>query len=443
MSLARMLGVGRITGFDWGKYLRAIASGYVLMGVMTLCQLVLVPFYLEFLGVENFGILTMMLSACNYVAIGVTWLSGGMTRVLSEHFARGDLEGFASGYVLCRFLYVAYSLFVVTVVWMVLVLSSSASELSTDLFHSLILASLYLVVLYAYNAERVALASRHLQWRSNLYEIVGQGGFFLTAYISLVHGFGLVGVMFAQLVGMVLVLVIAVKCPSSNQTTIASQQVSKESLANIWKRVSGSTGFQYVFFGVLILTIQADVLLVGWLSDANVVAKYYLLWRIPEIAILLLSRIPGTLGPFVVAMDAKNNRASLKRIYVLGYIAFFSFAGVGALVYGIYGSNILGLWVGSDKALTDSCAYTLAALAMFCVALTKWPIYFGYSLVLVKPLNGILCVELALKLFLCFIFIDDFRYLTPVVSTLSCFILVLGVLYYLYSRHVFCVISKG
>lgn len=80
------------------EILGALGSGYALMGVTILIQFVLVPLYLQHLGKEAFGILVLLLAAINYGAIGITWLSGGMARILGERVATGSSSELADAY---------------------------------------------------------------------------------------------------------------------------------------------------------------------------------------------------------------------------------------------------------------------------------------------------------------------------------------------------------
>lgn len=395
-------------------YALALITGYGLMGLTIVVQLALIPLYLTHLGKERFGALAMIMAANNYVAIGIGWLSGSMARVMAERAATGDRDGFAEAYAFSKLAYVAYALLALAVFWMI------APWLLTDVLAdcenraAILLSCVLLIISYEYNADRLAFIARHRQARANANEAVGQLIFAAGVGIGLMLDSGLPGVVGAQVVSMLCVRLLAWMHWRRDDFGL-SWKLRITGFRALWQRVSGRVGRDYVVYGILLLTLQADALIVGWLAGPEVAASFYLLWRIPEICILILSRIPGAYAPHIIAMDARSDHGAIRNGYRQGLTALLVFAGFAALVYGFVGHWILSLWV-AENAPEGYWPYTIAAIAMFFIAVSRWPAEFSYALMNTKPLVKIVTLEVTLKLIIVWFLFDALGLITPLVA---------------------------
>ena len=410
------------------------------MGVTIVVQLVLVPLYLDHLGKEKFGVLAMILAMNNYAAIGITWLSGGMARILAERSAVGDIEGFRSGYAFAKWLYVMYATLAVLVFWLVAPWVLPHVFEDNEVVTALMLACLYLILMYEYNADRAAFTARHWQAKNNLNEIIGQMVFAVGVLVGLQVELGLPGVIAAQIAGILTIRILAWFYWRKDAYQL-TWMASIPGFRDLWHRVSGKMGRGYVIYGILLLTLQADVLLLGWLSNPETVANYYLLWRIPEVIILILWRIPGSYGPFLVAMDARGELKSLQQNYKRGLYLMMGAAGLAAILYGTIGRWIVTTWVGSN-APEGHLPYLLAASAMFFLAVIRWPAGLSYSLINTKPLICIAALELGAKVSLVLTLFKSFGYLTPMLATTIVHGLLVFYLYLWLGRNTTSVVSN-
>lgn len=395
-------------------YALALITGYGLMGLTIVVQLALIPLYLTHLGKERFGILAMIMAANNYVAIGIGWLSGSMARVMAERAATGDSNGFAEAYAFSKLVYVAYALIALAVFWII------APWLLTDVLADLeiraaiLLSCVLLLISYEYNADRLAFVARHRQARANANEAVGQLIFAAGVGIGLMLDSGLPGVVGAQVVSMLCVRLLSWMHWRRDDFGL-SWKLRITGFRALWQRVSGRVGRDYVVYGILLLTLQADALIVGWLASPEVAANFYLLWRIPEVCILILSRIPGAYAPHIIAMDARSDHGAIRNGYRKGLTAIWVFAGFAALVYGFAGHWIMSLWV-ADNAPEGYWPYAIAAIAMFFIAVSRWPAEFAYALMNTKPLVKIVTLEVTLKLLLIWFIFGTLGYIAPLVA---------------------------
>jgi O-antigen/teichoic acid export membrane protein len=410
-------------------YALALLTGYGLMGLTIVVQLTLIPLYLTHLGKERFGVLAMIMAANNYAAIGITWLSGSMARILAERAATGDRAGFAEAYAFSKLVYVAYALIALAGFWVVAPWLLSEALADAEIRTAIMLSCVFFLVSYEYNTDRQALNARHLQARGNLNEVAGQLVFAACVGVGLTMDMGLPGVVGSQVAGMLCTRLLAWLQWKRDDYDLGWKR-RIVGIRDLWQRVSGKVGRDYVVYGILLLTLQADALIVGWLAGPKVAADYYLLWRIPEVCILLLLRIPSAYAPHIIAMDARSEHEALRCSYHKGLLAMLGLASAAALVYGVGGHWIVKLWVG-DNAPAGFWSYAVAAVAMFFIAFSRWPAEFAFALMNTKPLVRIAALETMAKLALIGLLYGTLGYIAPLVAI--SLVHALGV-FYLYFR---------
>lgn len=411
------------------NFLDALITGYGLMGITIVVQLVLIPLYLDHLGKTQFGVLTLILAATNYAAIGITWLSGGVARILAERAATQDREGFREAYAFAKIMFSVYALIAIGIFWLVAPFWLQDELANADIAWALVLACLYFFLAYEYNADRAALVARHWQAKGNLLEVAGQLLYAAIAVAGLYLGMGIAGVMAGQVAGVVCTRLLAHWTWKQDDYDLKWRWPIHEAAA-LWRRLSGKTGRDYVVYGVILLTLQADVLIVGWLDGPEGAASYYLLWRIPEVCILLLSRIPASYAPFLIELDAKSEHERMQVNYQRGYKLMFLLSALMALVYALGGHWMTNVWVGNN-APENPLAYIIAAGAAFFMAMSRWPASAAYALLNTGSLVKIAGTELLLKLALVFLLYPLFAYLSPLLAINAVHALCV---FYLYSR---------
>lgn len=99
------------------------------------------------------------------------------------------------------------------------------------------------------------------------------------------------------------------------------------------------------------------------------------------------------------------------------------------LLFALFGRWLLGLWVGIDKVPNTSLPYWLAGMAAFWISAVRWPISHVYALVDIGRLNGVLFIEVLVKLILIVILFDRTNYLAPLWAVNLEFILGVFILY--------------
>lgn len=410
-------------------FISGLATGYGLMALTIAIQLVLVPLYLESLGKRQFGILILFLAAINYGAMGITWLSGGMARILGERIATGNIIGFARAYAFGKIVYVAYAVVAIAVFWVVAPVIIGDALQEPAVRDAVLLSCLYFVLMYEYNADRLAFVAMCRQAKSNQIEALGQVVFAIGVVAGLYWDGELRSVVLAQIAGILLTRFLAWRYWRREGFALQWRWTNEDAHL-LWKSVGGTTGWHYFVYGLLLLTLQADVLILGWFAGPATAAEFYLVWRIPEVIVLLLWRIPGVFAPHVIQMQARGESERIRASYRKGLNVMMGAAALGAVGYAVFGHWLVKTWVGIN-APDLPMAYLLAGAALFFVAATKWPAGIAYALGTTSPLLKVTALEVIGKLVLMALLFPHLGYVAPFAAIIATHLL--GV-YFLYLK---------
>ena len=403
-------------------YVGAVATGYLFIAFNIALQIVLVPLYLQKLEPYRFGILMMLLSFVNFTTIGIYGFSGSVLRVLGEHAVAGNRHGFVQSYGLARTLLIIYGIILAIVVMVgglvfddrLFGAASGGNRLDVDV--GLALTAVYIVLFLEFGLNRVALLAQQRQTQANFIHIVYYVVFGATVVPWLLNGGGLAGVVGCLLLGVIVARSIA---------AIVGRRVGIVNVPWVWpspsekpllERFIGPLGSAYFFYGVLFILLQTDVLIVGWLSDPTVAGQYVLVWKIAEVIVLILWRIPEHLQPEFIRMDATGDEQRLRRVYRQGLILVRCLALVAAFGYGLLGPWMVRIWVGTAHAPTDRWVYMLAGAAIFWLASARMPAVFAYAAVRLKPLLRVAAIEVLSKLVLIFLVFPIVGYIAPLIA---------------------------
>lgn len=406
----------------------ALGSSYGLMFLTMVIQFALVPFYLHHLGKEMFGVLMMMLAAISYGAIGITWLSGGMARILGERGAIHDAKGFADAYAVSKLVYVGYAIIGVAVFWLVAPFIMPNALEKTEVHQALILISIYFLLMYEYNTDRLAFNALCRQTTGNIIEAAGQVVFAGSVAVGIYLGGGMVSVVVALIAGVLTARSLALMYWYRQKMGLGWRWPHLLDSAPMWQRVSGKMGRHYLIYGVLLLSLQADVLIVGWLASPEIAATYFLLWRIPEVCILLLGRIPGVFAPYLIQLDTRGEKDLIQSAYRKGLSIMLGLSALAGLGYALLGNWFVHLWVG-DNAPVGQIPYVLAGAALFFVASIQWPANTAYALVNTGPLVKVTALFLIVKTIGMLLLFIKFDYLAPLIAVVVANIAGIYILY--------------
>lgn len=401
-------------------YARAVLSSYGHIGLNVAVQIMLVPLYLETLDKYRFGILMILLAFFGYAALGMAFMTGGMARILGEFHAREDAAGFRRGYWLGKLAYVGYAGLVgLLAIAAVALLEGTLFQVRAGhrgtVLGTVAAGALYFVLLYEFSVDRLALTAAGRQATANLLSAASLAVFVVLVVPWLLTGGGLPGVMLCMAGGVLAARLGAWAVWRRSGVDLRWRRGDGDT-GQIMRRLLGRSGLAFAIYGILFLTLRADTLIVGWLGGAELAAEFVLVWKIAEVGVDLLSRIPEALAPYIVHMDTRGEAERLKRTYRQGQRWIWAIAAAAGVFYAVFGHFIVSLWVGPENAPDDPLVYVLAGSALVWLAGARLPAVYAYAMVRLRALIVVTFVEVAGKVALTVALFPWLGYLAPLVA---------------------------
>jgi len=396
-------------------YLKAISSGYLLMGAA------LVPFYLEAFGQYQFGVLMVLLSLVSFSAIGIGWLSGGSLRLLGEYAAFGDEVEFCRAFRLIKTIYLGYGLFLAVVIGiMALCFNEMLFSGGTDADVSAVRFALFLlgghlVLYFSAGADRLALTARKCQGGANMAQVSGIVVSGVGTVFWLFNGGDMPGVIIFQILSPIVSIFLTRRLLKRQLISLGMYWPTRKDI-DIFKRLGGRTGVGFFIHGVLVVALLSDTMLVSILGGAKAVTEFYLVCKIAEALVLLIWRIPESLTPYLVQMDARGEQKALARVTRFGYFAIGIVSLTVGATYALIGPHLVGFWVGESHAPTDPLSYALAGGVIFWLGLSRLPIVLASARVTLRQLNLAAGIELSGKLFVTILLFPRLGYMSVLVA---------------------------
>ena len=407
-------------------YISALFSGYLLTGSNLLVQFALTPLYLEYLGKRQFGVLMLLLNTLNFAGLGITWMSGGIVRIYGETWAKNDLAGFRNAFLVGKYVFTLYALVVSSVSFFVLWYLNKIGT-DEDIVFAGFLAAIYFVGNYESAPERTAFVGTNRQAIGNYIEFIRLLVFAVLTYILLPFFKSLSAVLVPLLIGVVVQRLIS-GVYWKREAGETGWGFFKASLKPLLKKLAGRRGVGYISFGVMLLVLQADTLLMGMLGGPEAAAQFVLLWKIPEALGLLIWKIPSALEPRIIELDARGEKDAVKSLFVIGRRWYVVLVFLASITYIILGKTLVEIWVG-EHAPQAQWMYTLAGVAMFFSAIARWPVSFAYALVRLKPLLGVATSEVVGKLLVSIWLFPYLNIASPVAATIIIHVLYAAIAY--------------
>ena len=404
-------------------YLKGLISGYGFAGFNIIAQIVLVPLYLRYLGKAQFGVLMILIGYANYAGAGVNWLTGGLLRAFGRYHAAGDADSFSHAFHLGRYIYVGYAilyggiLLALTSINPGILFGHAQGGSGVLLWFSVCAAAVYVVMFYILTIDRVALTAIGMQHWAYILQMEVLLIYAIGAIVLLNIGTNVAELMVAMAIG----AVIAILCARyiwSRQSFAPTRSVKWNAgqVKTLMSQFIGRQGAGYMIFGAIVLTMQADVIFLGWLGSAKVAAEYVVLWKAAEVSVLMLWRIPETLIPDLIQADVSGDKKRLSMSYWSTWRWTLGLSALGGVAYALFGKTVVGLWLGHDAIPDAPYAFVLAGIALFFLGATRPAVTYAYATCRFRPLLSIAGLEMTVKLTILYFTYPLLGYVAPLVG---------------------------
>jgi O-antigen/teichoic acid export membrane protein len=420
-------------------YAAAVATGYGLMSLQLIIQVLLIPLYLRTLGTYTFGVLMILMAQVAFGYVFAGWLYNLLLRRFGESLAAGDTAGFSRLYVGGKVLLVGIGLawglgLLALEVFHPIFFEDAPPEMQREILWAMCLSALHLLLMYEVVVEHTIFAATKRQLVSNSVTIISLLGFALCVVPWLLFGGGLIGVVGCFLVGDVAARIVAFVAlrRTGVHINIRSAIGAKTKL---WADMLAPHGRRYFVYALLAMALQADLLVVGFFGDPNLVAQFALVWKIAEIMILLLARIAQHLQPEFVSMDVTGDRKRLQRVYGEAYLWMGLAAVVLAVIYAAVGAQVVELWVGAERVPHETWLYPLAGAVIFWLGISRLPAILAQALSRMRPLMWIAVMELSGKLVFIGYYFDELGTKTTLLATSLVHVCGIALAYWLLGRR--------
>ncbi|MDE2127232.1 MAG: hypothetical protein KGJ62_11630 [Armatimonadetes bacterium] len=414
-------GTGRGAAHDRSDYIGAAAAGLSYNAVNVVSQLAVVPIYLHAIGSYAFGVLAILMQVTMYAPIAVKWMSGSSERLLGEAFVRGDWQGFGEVLRVTRLIYVGHAVVVAAgmVLFAYVGVAGGMVPLARladrhDIALALTFTGAYYVLLYDLHVIRIALNMCKRQAVGNGLQIL-MVALFTCLVIPWLHLEPHLWVIMASWTAAVGITRIAADICVRRSGLVFQSGLPGRACRPVFARLLGPMGWGYMLYGLLLLTLQSDTLIVGWLGGALAAAAFVMVWKVADNVVQILWRLADYLAPYLMHMDAADSTDRMRHLVARARRWLIPFAIVSGAAYAAFGRTIVRLWLG-NRAPVNPVGYWLAGAAVFWLVAARLPAVVAFSTVRLRPLNLVAGAEVGGKLLLTVLLFKSIGYLAPLAA---------------------------
>lgn len=401
-------------------YFGAVVTSYGTIALQIAAQILLVPLYLEFLGKYLFGVFSLLIASVAVASLTVSWGYGSVLRILGPAVAHEDEEEFSRGYAAARWLFVGYAIILAGVVTVVVgalspwLLADVDAGSRAEIYLAAFLAAVYFVVQMDLSVDQMALNVRRMQTVANKLIIVGLIVFVVLVIPWLWNGGGIAGVFGCLVVSSLCVRAVVFVYWRRHRVRLGWRRLTPDLRASI-KQYLDQMREGYLAYSLVFAVLQADIAIVGFLGGAELSAEFFLIWKVAEISILLLSRLSESLQPELVHSQSRGDEKRIGRIFARGVWLVRGIGLATGATYALLGHWAVHLWVG-NAAPDNWVAFALAGSAIAWLGAARFPAIFAYALGHLRPLVRVAALELTAKLLLTFVLFSRFGILAPLIA---------------------------
>ena len=366
-------------------YYLSVISGYILIAFNMIAQVFLIPLYVKYLGSYKYGVFLLIFSFINYAAVGIGFMSGGALRLLGEKYSIKDYKALSTSYTVSKYTYVLYSL-LVSAAFILYALCIKGSSYFSDSYLENIkiicVTCVYIIIKYDFSVEIQLLVGTQRQFWANIFQILTQL-FYLMLVIPYIifSSTNISGVLFCNLAGLIIARFMIAWYKWIKKIPVNLERYNESFIPYI-KKLFGKMGIGYTIYGLIIITYQADLLIMGTISNnPEIITQYGIIWKVAEAGIMLLWKVPETMQPYIIELDAQGNSEALQKQYSHIYKITFILSSIAAFVFLICGKFFIKIWMGTSYIPINNICIILTAAAIFFDGIKRTPAIYAYSLV--------------------------------------------------------------
>jgi O-antigen/teichoic acid export membrane protein len=348
-----------------------MSSAMIAWGWPVLLSFLITPLLLRGLGLDAFGVRSILIMMVGYFSMLNFGISGAVTKYLSEYISKGDSNVVEELLSTSLWLHVLIGIIgglaiFFTAKSFVVNVFEIPGEIHEASISALKLASVTFFFTMINSWAGAVVTGLH---RFDIYNYIMMLFGTLTLLGSLVlvlQGYGLVGVSIANLVAACTVLVVYFVVLRRSKTRLTIEVFIKKRI--FFKLVK--FGGHMATFGVFaIFFSQIDRILVGIYLGTAMLAYYVIPHQLAVVIHQLTAKVLQFLFPLISVIDV-NDKSAIRKICLKGVSVSFILSLSLALPIIVFGDSILLLWIGEDVQQASGSILKILTLSYVLMSLT-------------------------------------------------------------------------
>lgn len=407
-------------------YLAGLLANYLGLAISMAVQIFLMPFLLHHLGPAMTGLYYLFMSISNFVAIGIGWLAGAGVFTLASADTRSEAEAPAVDEV-HRVVFLSYGLYATVVMAGIMAwglsagrfwLGSADPETLAQVRPAALFLGLYIWLTYLHQADLALYTARLEQGWANLYRVISQSVFVALLLVWVIDRPRLDLLMMANAAGAA-VAAAAARLHLRRTGRLGPFRWRAPDWGLLHQMLV-ARGKDYFIFGLAQFgLIYGDVLLIGAVLGPEAVSAFLVIWKIPEVAGVVLGRISEILSPWFTRLRTAGHHRETARLFLCTSRLQHGLGLAAGLAYARFGSRMVELWVGSEYRPDSPWIYAVAGAALFFQVVNRHDVVLHYALARLGDLVKAQFLDLGLKVLLTLALFPALDVAAPLVAILA------------------------
>jgi O-antigen/teichoic acid export membrane protein len=333
-----------------------------------------VPLLIAALGVEGYGIVTLVGSVIGYFAVLDINLTSGSIKYLAEHHAADDKARFAETFWFGMFFYGCLGLLGTALIFFSSdLLVQRFFKVSPELREATVLAFQIGALGFALSqAQNYLLVVPQALQR---YDRSAQSEAFFGVFVNIasvaaaMYGLGIVGVTIARVAVSAINIIYLVTMIRGFELDLGYRVPSRE----VRRALTSFSAYAYLSKIASVMHQHADKLIVGALAGPVALTFYTVPVTLAGRILGLTERLSSVIYPRASALAGAGRIEELRPVYlgVMRYITFINLAALGIIV--LAGDEFLRRWVGEEFVGQGYPVLILITIALLADSLTNIP----------------------------------------------------------------------